>query len=68
MCLTMCFANPLICISTMYGLDDKGFALNYYIMTPFQGNPDSGTLERVFNCCYSRAHSDGKCFWNIEFC
>lgn len=36
-------------------LGDKAFALNDYTMTPFAGNPDSGSPERVFNYRHSRA-------------
>lgn len=36
-------------------LGDKAFALNEYTMRPFDGNPETGTPERVFNYRHSRA-------------
>jgi len=36
-------------------LGDKAFSLNDYTMTPFTGNPVSGSPERVFNYRHSRA-------------
>jgi len=36
-------------------LGDKAFALNDYTLTPFMGNPDNGSPERIFNYRHSRA-------------
>lgn len=36
-------------------LDDKAFALNNYTMKPFEGTPDNGSPERIFNYRLSRA-------------
>lgn len=38
-----------------YILGDKAFALNEYTLKPFEGNPDIGSIERVFNYRLSRA-------------
>ncbi|CAH2001492.1 unnamed protein product [Acanthoscelides obtectus] len=35
-------------------LADKAFALNEYTMKPFQGEPERGSIERVFNYRLSR--------------
>lgn len=35
-------------------LADKAFALNEYTMKPFQGEPERGSLERIFNYRLSR--------------
>lgn len=36
-------------------LADKAFALNNYTMKPFEGTPDNGSPERIFNYRLSRA-------------
>lgn len=36
-------------------LGDRAFALNEYTIKPFEGNPDQGSMERVFNYRSSRA-------------
>jgi hypothetical protein len=36
-------------------LSDKAFALNEYTMKPFEGNPENGSKERIFNYRLSRA-------------
>lgn len=36
-------------------LGDKAFALNDYTMKPFQGEPEKGSMERIFNYRLSRA-------------
>ncbi|XP_046145842.1 uncharacterized protein LOC114881191 [Osmia bicornis bicornis] len=36
-------------------LGDKAFALNQYTMRPFEGNPERGSIERIFNYRHSRA-------------
>ena len=38
-----------------YILGDRAFALNEYTLKPFEGNPDRGSIERVFNYRLSRA-------------
>lgn len=35
-------------------LGDKKFALNEYTMRPFEGNPERGSIERIFNYRHSR--------------
>lgn len=36
-------------------LADKAFAMNNYTIKPFEGNPEKGSIERVFNYRLSRA-------------
>jgi hypothetical protein len=35
-------------------LADKAFALNEYTMEPFEGNPERGSIQRIFNYRLSR--------------
>lgn len=44
------------CVDVPYMLlGDKAFSLNEYTMKPFDGNPASGSPERIFNYRHSRA-------------
>lgn len=38
-----------------YILGDRAFALNEYTLKPSDGNPDRGSIERVFHYRLSRA-------------
>jgi hypothetical protein len=45
-----------------YILGDMAFTLNEYTLKPFEGNPDRGSFERVFN--YKRKFTQN--FWALK--
>ncbi|KAJ8914051.1 hypothetical protein NQ315_017570 [Exocentrus adspersus] len=51
-----CALQPPYLINVPYViLADKAFAMNHYTIKPFEGNPDKGSIERIFNYRLSRA-------------
>lgn len=51
-----CILQPPYTLKVPYViLGDKAFALNNYTMKPFEGTPENGSPERIFNYRLSRA-------------
>jgi hypothetical protein len=46
-------------------LGDRAFSLNEYTLKPFERNPDTGSIERVFNYRLSRARRVAENYFGV---